>query len=271
MEKKTQFKQILAQYSKDACINAVYEDALTKYNQNNKYLFSESLQKLIVRIGGMVSSSLVYPISFASNSIGCLDYLCYKILDNQSLYYSFLATAYNEVANASKHRLTLDEHKVQIEASANVFNRMINELCKKLKDDTLQKFKFIRINTTKKKVAPATKHSSSVTNKDFSVDAKIIPWDGVITRQFLFKRVDYLTFGLDLKVNKPANIKRMSLTIVTSNGKEELKVSLGCKRYEIEASKILKRTVCLILNVEYYLSRRETKTISLNLSRVMDK
>lgn len=177
METKKNYKNIILESSKDGAFQAVYVDAVSKYKMKNKYLFCEAIQKLVVKIGLVISRALVSPHSNESNCVGNLHYLCKRILNDYDLYNSFMNTDLNNKGNTIKHRLKMEAENVMIEKIAGLYNRMINLLCKRIKDQTLALYRLIPADTSnkskkqkevakQKKVKKNTSNNESKKNKD---------------------------------------------------------------------------------------------------------
>jgi hypothetical protein len=255
---KRDYKTIIKSHVKKEYFNVFYEDAVSKYQTKNKFLFCEALQKLIVKIGRVVSNSLISPCSNESNSIGNLDYLCNDILQDRCLYYEFLSTDFNHKGNTAKHHLSMNENTVQIERIAGIYNRMINQLCKKIKDDTLMTYKFIQCKNNKnQKQAVVNKKSkgalkpTSISKENAVLNASFLNDEGVAYRISDLSKRKVILFGVNIKFKSAYTIKRVEVILNTRRGTKLYNAHLGDNHYEIDALEVVNNKIDLKVRVEY--------------------
>lgn len=253
------YKKIIMRHVKEGYFNAFYNDALSKYKAKNRFLFCESLQKLIVKIGRIISSAAITPTSNESNSIGNLNYLCNYILKDSCLYYEFLATNFNQEGNNAKHILSMNENNIQIEKIAGLFNRMVNQLCKRINDDTLMTYKFIQCNNKKvekKAVAKSTKKkdiskSSQVSNENVILNASFLNDEGIAYRTNIFSKKKVILFGVNIKCKSIYPIKKIEVLLSTRRGTKLYKAHIGDNHYEVDAYDVKDNKVSIKVKVEY--------------------
>ena len=281
MEFKSNYKSIIYTRSETLLFQEVYKDAAAKYLSKNKILFSEALQKLILQVGKLISRALVRPTCNKSRSIEVLNYICVDVLKDRKLLNAVAGSNYNSNGNRVKHYDTMNSDLVKIEEMACSYNRMINLLCKKMKDDTLQKYKFVprvvkstsnKVKTKKKTTTSSTKVKSnpapkvniinrvinkienkvqSLKERKATLRASLLKDEGLVNKRGLLGSKKIIMFGVNIDFDSYYLVKDVKVYLKTRNGLRTLKACLGENRYRVDASDVYDGRIELTVKVCY--------------------
>lgn len=127
IELKSNAKELVKKYCNQKEIRASFYETIEAVNKKYEVTFSDRMQKLITKIGLIMSEcSQTTKIKYAT-FLGSVDFLCYKVIGDPSRKKFLLATSINENGNKNKHSLDKNE-VINIEECVHQYNKILKEI-----------------------------------------------------------------------------------------------------------------------------------------------
>lgn len=111
---------------------AYYKSVQERVEKGFVTAFVTDLQNLVVKVALIISEVAVSVKLKTGYYLTSIDYLCNKVLKDNDLHKGLRATKINENANKNKHTLEATADEINIGQCISQYNRLINQLIKKL-------------------------------------------------------------------------------------------------------------------------------------------
>lgn len=184
---KQNAKEIVKKYCNQKEIKASFLETIEAVNKKYEVTFSDRMQKLITKIGLIISECSQSNKIKNSTFLGSVDFLCFKVIEDPSRKKFLLATSINQNGNKNKHSLEKNEI-INIEECVHQYNKILQEIANKY---NLQEILTLSINSNKQKKQPV---------KNIFAEARSIKYDSFAGNDIKFTLSPFYEFDKFKKI-----------------------------------------------------------------------
>lgn len=146
---KSNAKEIVNKYCNQKEVRASFYETLEAVRKKFEVAFSDRMQKLITKIGLIMSECSETEKIKNKTFLGSVDFLCYKVIEDPSRKKFLIATSVNENGNKNKHSLSKNE-VININECVHQYNQILYSISSKYNLTELLKLTIKKENKHKK-------------------------------------------------------------------------------------------------------------------------